>query len=418
MTVYRRRAVSSFAALRCSLERRREVLQRALRRQAVSEWGVEEEELDWRDLDDAGLEAFVRLGKIPLGLPTSERALREEEQQVTELIRMIDDLHGTDSKRDAFLEALQEVTADGRPALVFTEYTDTLNYLRDFLVGRYEKRLGCYTGDGGQVWDGSAWRSVSGGEVAERLRRGQLDVLLCNDAASEGLNLQAAGALINYDLHWNPAKVEQRIGRIDRIGQRYPELRIVNLLLRDSIDERIYSVLRQRCGLFEHFVGEMQPVLALARRMLIGQQPADPNALQQDQPDRLATEIYRIEGEARKTELTPPTLTREQVAQALQGLPADSGITVRAESEGVWRVQFSSSSRYRCAVRSDLLEKYPDLHPLTPESEIAERILRKLSRSSTRLPLVVACVEAGAFRVSIAYWIGNGRGELVDTYER
>lgn len=418
MTVYRRRAVSSFAALRCSLERRREVLQRALRRQAVSDWGVEEEELDWRDLDDAELESFVRLGRIPLGLPTSEKELREEEQQVSELIRMIDDLHGIDSKRDAFRDALQEVTADGRPALVFTEYTDTLHYLRDFLVGLYGERLGCYTGAGGQVWDGGAWRSVSGGEVAERLRRGGLDVLLCTDAASEGLNLQAAGALINYDLPWNPAKVEQRIGRIDRIGQRYPEIRIVNLLLRDSIDERIYSVLRQRCGLFEHFVGEMQPVLALARRMLIGQMTPDTGALMGYQADRLASEIYRIEGEARETEQAPVALTREQVEQALQRLPADSGVTVRAESAGIWRIQFSSSARYRCAVRSDLLEKYPDLCPLTPESEIVERILRKLGRTSTRLPLVVASAEEGAFRVSVACWIGGGKKDPVETYEQ
>lgn len=418
MTVYRRRAVSSFAALRCSLQRRRDVLQRALRQQAVSEWSVDEEELDWRDLDDADIDTVVRRGTIPLGLPTSPTELRKEEQQVSELIRLIDDLHGTDSKRDAFLEALREVTADGRPALVFTEYADTLTYLRDFLVGRYGERLGCYTGAGGQVWDGNRWQSVSGGEVAERLRQGQLDVLLCTDAASEGLNLQAAGALINYDLPWNPAKVEQRIGRIDRIGQRYPQIRIVNLLLRDSIDERIYSVLRQRCGLFERFVGEMQPVLALARRMFIGQQDADPNALQQYQADSLASEIYRIEGEAREGDLSPPALTRQQVAQALQSLPADSGITVRRESEGIWKVRFSSSTRYRCAVRSDLLEQYPDLYPLTPESELVERILRKLGRPNVRLPLVVATAEEGAFRVSVAYWIGNGKIEPIDTYDQ
>lgn len=419
MTVYRRRAVSSFAALRCSLERRRELLLRALNRHAVSEDLVEEEELDWRDLDDADVDTDVRLGRIPLGLPSSETELRNEEQQVSELIQLIDNLHGMDSKRDNFMEALRDVTADGRPALVFTEYTDTLKYLRDFLVERYGERLGCYTGEGGQVWRDSQWRTVSGGEVAERLRQGRLDVLLCTDAASEGLNLQAAGALINYDLPWNPAKVEQRIGRIDRIGQRYPKIRIVNLLLRDSIDERVYTVLRQRCKLFEQFVGEMQPVLAQARRMLIGQRDADMDTLQKYQIDPLASEIYRIVDEARDIDRSSIALTREQVLQALRSLPKDCGVTVRQvkKSEGIWEVQISSK-RYQCTVQSNLLEKYPDVIPLTPESELAKRILKKLESHTALLPLVVATDEEDAFRTSIVYWIGNGKIEPVEKYEQ
>ncbi|MCS7310856.1 MAG: hypothetical protein NZ741_11610, partial [Armatimonadetes bacterium] len=63
------------------------------------------------------------------------------------------------------------------------------------------------------------------------------------------------------------------------------------------------------------------------------------------------------------------------------------------------------------------LEKYPDLHPLTPEGEIAERILRKLRSQGTRLPLVVASAEEGAFRVSVAYWVGGGKVEAVSTYD-
>ena len=76
-------------------------------------------------------------------------------------------------------------------------------------------------------------------------------ILVCTDAASEGLNLQAAGALINFDLPWNPSKVEQRIGRIDRIGQELPVLPVVNLYLKHSVDERVYRALASRCGLFD-----------------------------------------------------------------------------------------------------------------------------------------------------------------------
>ena len=82
--------------------------------------------------------------------------------------------------------------------------------------------------------------------VTKALQAGSIRVLVCTDAASEGLNLQAAGALVNFDLPWNPSKVEQRIGRIERIGQEMAVLPIVNLYLKDSVDERVYRALS--CG--------------------------------------------------------------------------------------------------------------------------------------------------------------------------
>ena len=118
------------------------------------------------------------------------------------------------------------------------------------------------------MWQHGEWQPASKAEIAQRLADGKLRVLVCTDAASEGLNLQAASALINYDLPWNPSKVEQRIGRIDRIGQRQPVLPVRNLFLADSVDTAVYGALRLRCGLFERFVGHMQPVLALAHKRL------------------------------------------------------------------------------------------------------------------------------------------------------
>ena len=88
------------------------------------------------------------------------------------------------------------------------------------------------------------------------------DILVCTDSASEGLNLQECGALINYDLPWNPMRVEQRIGRIDRIGQRFDEIRILNYSYEDTVETDIYDCLDDRIGLFENVVGEMQPILS------------------------------------------------------------------------------------------------------------------------------------------------------------
>src|SRR3546814_5135935 len=102
--------------------------------------------------------------------------------------------------------------------------------LRRELARDDDLRIMCFSGRGGEVQanDGS-WRAVSRDEVKRRFRAAEADLLLCTDAAAEGLNFQFCGALINYDSPWNPMRVEQRIGRIDRLGQRFVRIRIVNL---------------------------------------------------------------------------------------------------------------------------------------------------------------------------------------------
>src|SRR4029077_9653897 len=124
-------------------------------------------------------------------------------------------------------------------------------------------RAMCFSGRGGEVRDTDGrWRTISREEAKRQFRNGDADVLLCTDAAAEGLNFQFCGSLINYDMPWNPMRVEQRIGRIDRLVQRYPEIRIVNLHYADTVEADVYAALRQRIGLFENVVGRLQPILA------------------------------------------------------------------------------------------------------------------------------------------------------------
>jgi hypothetical protein len=99
-------------------------------------------------------------------------------------------------------------------------------------------------------------------QAKRRFKNGEADVLLCTDAAAEGLNFQFCGALVNYDLPWNPMRVEQRIGRIDRVGQKYPKIRIVNLQYDDTIETAVYKVLQERIGFFTSVVGKLQPILS------------------------------------------------------------------------------------------------------------------------------------------------------------
>lgn len=86
-------------------------------------------------------------------------------------------------------------------------------------------------------------------------------ILLASEVASEGVDLQFARIVINYDLPWNPMKVEQRIGRIDRLGQKSPKITIWNLFSKHTIDERIYERLYERLDIFKRALGGLEAVL-------------------------------------------------------------------------------------------------------------------------------------------------------------
>ncbi len=99
-------------------------------------------------------------------------------------------------------------------------------------------------------------------EIIDHFRKNDgPSVLLSSEVASEGVDLQFSRLLVNYDLPWNPMKVEQRIGRIDRLGQKSPTITIWNLFYADTIDERIYTRLYERIGIFEQALGGLEAVL-------------------------------------------------------------------------------------------------------------------------------------------------------------
>ena len=198
--------------------------------------------------------------------PRRRGALERERLYLQDYITALAQI-AVDSKFEAFQERLHRVVADGHRLIVFTQYLDTLDFIRDRLVTRYGDRLACYSGRGGEVWDPALnrWRVVEKAEVKARSQHDHpqaVTILLGTDAASEGLNLQQFSALINYDLPWNPMRVEQRIGRIDRIGQEALSVRILNLYMEGTIEEDTYDTLKRRIGLFEEVVGPLQPILA------------------------------------------------------------------------------------------------------------------------------------------------------------
>ena len=259
MTIYRRRLASSFCALRNTLQNHLDAIAAGGQAQLV---GLDEDAPDDEAVDEV-------LDADDVAALEREALAAEEEADIRLLLDRIGKLP-PDSKLESLKTNLDELRQDGYgQAMVFTQYTDTMDFLREELLKRADLRLMCFSGRGGEIpsADGT-WRQIGRDDAKRRFRDGVADVLLCTDAAAEGLNFQFCGALINYDMPWNPMRVEQRIGRIDRLGQQHGIIRIVNLHYEGTVETDVYRALRSRIGLFESVVGRLQPILARLPRTI------------------------------------------------------------------------------------------------------------------------------------------------------
>jgi SNF2 family DNA or RNA helicase len=255
MTIYRRRLASSFYALRKTLESRLARIKGFLPAQ-VDPLRIEEDlPQDEQVAEAVGAEEADEYETKSLG--------DEEEDSIQTLLKGIAKL-GTDTKAREVTEQLKRALADGYDsAIIFTQYTDTMDFLRNYLIEQLDVPVGCYSGRGGEIRDSAGrWISRSKEQIKRMLKDKAVQVLVCTDAAGEGLNLQSCGVVVNYDLPWNPMKVEQRIGRIDRIGQKFPEIRVINLAYAETVEADVYFALSQRIGLFKGVIGKLQPILA------------------------------------------------------------------------------------------------------------------------------------------------------------
>ncbi|HEX8341205.1 MAG TPA: helicase-related protein [Tepidisphaeraceae bacterium] len=255
MTIYRRRLASSFYALRKTLESRLARIKGFEPGQADAMRVEEDLPQDEQVAEAIGSDEADEYETKALGA--------EEQTSIQTLLKGIAKL-GTDTKAREVHDQLQHWLADKYDtAIIFTQYTDTMDYLRNYLTEQLDVPVGCYSGRGGEIRDASGnWITRSKEQIKRMLKEKSVKVLVCTDAAGEGLNLQTCGVVINYDLPWNPMKVEQRIGRIDRIGQQYPEIRVVNLAYADTVEADVYFALSQRIGLFNGVIGKLQPILA------------------------------------------------------------------------------------------------------------------------------------------------------------
>ncbi len=158
-----------------------------------------------------------------------------------------------DPKLTAVRYFLTEHRIEGRTwlehgCIVFSQYHDTAHWIASELaVSLSGEQVAVYAGAGKSgIFRGDAFASVEREEIKKAVKKRDIRLVVATDAACEGLNLQTLGTLINVDLPWNPSRLEQRLGRIKRIGQARRTVDMLNLVYHDTQDEKVYRVLSRR----------------------------------------------------------------------------------------------------------------------------------------------------------------------------
>ncbi|HHS93373.1 MAG TPA: DEAD/DEAH box helicase, partial [Campylobacterales bacterium] len=217
----------------------------------------------------ASLESFKKLQRSGKLLVSDVDDLDAEYEDYTiehEAKRYLDDIifkgeqiGESDSKFLRFEEVLRDLDSQNiKQKILFSFFKKTLDYLEPKL-----QNLGYSVGKiHGDFSTEERFAKV------KAFKRGEFDILLSSEVGSEGLDMQFCNVVINYDLPWNPMRVEQRIGRIDRIGQQFDKLHIFNLCITGSIEDRIYNRLYTKLGIFENSIGELEPILGDLEKQL------------------------------------------------------------------------------------------------------------------------------------------------------
>jgi hypothetical protein len=420
MTVYRRRLTSSFHAIARSLERRRDFLRGRLPPDQL----LTDEDAEQEDLDQDVIE-----GLLPGGAAERQAGADLFQGEIDYLEDFLGELRalGSDSKFERLASDLREVLQRRDSVLVFTQYTDTMDYLRDRLRDVYGSQVACYSGRGGERWQGDKWVTVSKESLKAAFRSSrEVKVLLCTESASEGLNLQTCGVLINYDMPWNPMRVEQRIGRIDRIGQTYERVWVLNYFYERTVEADIFHRLDDRIGSFEHVVGQLQPILARVARVIEAAAMAG-----EDRRQRLiAQEVAAINHLVRSTEAATLDLDRLVDAEA-EVVPSAPPPLSLADLERTLVGADALRGRFqphRTIARAHLFDWNGQMQPVTFDPGVFDEhpsTLRLVTFGSDLLDQVLASVDAPSERpdtgvllrchaegpVERVGWFAAGKGE-------
>jgi hypothetical protein len=228
MSTIRRQAASSIHGLRPFLE---DILTRRLH------------EIDGLELEEDDL--------------LEERLVDPLRAEITSVLSMAAELPAQDPKLERLLGIVAEKATLSNPRLlIFSSFRHTIGYLEGALRA-HGVRVGVIHGD---IPDEDR-RRLRAAFAAPSHQADAIDVLLSSEVGSEGLDFQFCDAVVNYDIPWNPMRIEQRIGRIDRYGQRSPAVAIYNLVTPGTVDFDIYTRCLVRIGIFERSIGASEAIL-------------------------------------------------------------------------------------------------------------------------------------------------------------
>ena len=248
MALYQRRLASSTYAVRRSLKNRAGRLERGLeeaRNLAQTAPPNLPDPEDLEEMEDAERERIERILEA-ITLAGNAEQVREEITELRSLAEEAKAVEGTnvEAKLNTLRKIMQEegfFERRDQRLLIFTEFKDTLDYLMQRLKD-WGFSVGCIHGG---MKSGSREESGSRLHTEQQFREGAIQVLVATEAAGEGINLQCCHILFNYDIPWNPNRLEQRMGRIHRYGQRHDCL-IFNFVATNTIEGRVLQRLLEK----------------------------------------------------------------------------------------------------------------------------------------------------------------------------
>ena len=224
LIIMQRMVTSSTAAIRQSLERRLNVLLE----QRTCVGNLRDEDLDELNIED-GVEDALEAISLDMELEI------EELKQIISLAKQAQ-FQNQDAKVEPLLNEIDAILSEDRTqkVIIFTEFVATQTYLQELLVNR-----------GYTVTILNGGMSIDERNAAMQEFKTSTSIFISTDAGGEGLNLQFANIIINYDLPWNPMKIEQRCGRVDRIGQQR-DVHIYNFIVGETVENRVREVLEEK----------------------------------------------------------------------------------------------------------------------------------------------------------------------------
>jgi len=389
MILMQRLVTSSTAAIRATLEKRQALLNAPQPQANLFENTSADE---WADLDGQS--------QVDLAMQSSGWEMEKSEVEMLLELARETEAAGTDAKAEALLELIyKQQQEEGDPALkvlIFTEFVPTQAMLADFLERR-----------------GFSVTTLNGSMDLETRTRAQqafskdVRVLISTDAGGEGLNLQFCHVIVNFDMPWNPMRIEQRIGRVDRIGQKHV-VRAINFVLEDTVEHRVRQVLEEKLEVIAQEFGvdkaadvmdsvEADPIFdELFMRGL-----QNPDAIEQEcddavsqlrstlaesqnSSDLLTTEHDLDADDARKWRDHPAQFWLERAIT--NGLAVRGGSATKAGK--AWRVKWADGSESaQACFDARSADENPELEWITMEDPRARAVISELPRFVAGQPL-------------------------------